>query len=321
VECNFPLINGGIKNVETLTYNSLGKVCLYKNEQITGGKSTEDFSMSIEYDGEGDKRKIVSKNPDNEICILYQYWNPAEEKCLDSVLQCEYPQKNKLSGKASVKRFSKLFEDEGWDNNSVGEYLNDGFQIKDGNGRIVKRKTEYGLENMVYNQEGNCAFYSHLFTSEIDGKKVVNTVTFVSKEEAMKSIKERLGDKQDVLEGLDEENFLPASYFVTLNDLSKNQQVQEEIMKFDGVEEISTDNDTIAKLNNIAKGIRMGTLIILVILVVISIAIIAYTVKITVYARRKEIEIMKYVGATNSFVRGPFIIEGLIIGIISAAIA
>ena len=174
VECNFPLINGGIKSVETLTYNSLGKVCLYKNEQITGGKSTEDFSMSIEYDEEGDKRKIVSKNPDNEICILYQYWNHAEEKCLDSVLQCEYPKKNKLSGKASVKRFSKLFEDEGWDNNSVGEYLNDGFQIKDGNGRIVKRKTEYGLENMVYNQEGNCAFYSHLFTSEIDGKKVKN---------------------------------------------------------------------------------------------------------------------------------------------------
>lgn len=156
---------------------------------------------------------------------------------------------------------------------------------------------------------------------EIDGKKVVNTVTFVSKEDAMKSIKERLGDKQDVLEGLDEENFLPASYFVTLNDLSKNQQVQEEIMKFDGVEEISTDNDTIAKLNNIAKGIRMGTLVILVILIVISIAIIAYTVKITVYARRKEIEIMKYVGATNSFVRGPFIIEGMIIGIISAVIS
>ena len=156
---------------------------------------------------------------------------------------------------------------------------------------------------------------------EIDGKKVVNTVTFISKEDAMKSIKERLGDKQDVLEGLDEENFLPASYFVTLTDLSKNQQVQDEIMKFDGIEEISTDNDTIAKLNNIARGIRMGTLIILVILVVISIAIIAYTVKITVYARRKEIEIMKYVGATNSFVRGPFIIEGLIIGIISAAIS
>ena len=62
---------------------------------------------------------------------------------------------------------------------------------------------------------------------EIDGKKVVNTVTFVSKEDAMKSIKERLGDKQDVLEGLDEENFLPASYFVTLTDLSKNQQVQD----------------------------------------------------------------------------------------------
>ena len=156
---------------------------------------------------------------------------------------------------------------------------------------------------------------------EIDGKKVVNTVTFVSKEDAMKSIKERLGDKQDVLEGLDEENFLPASYFVTLTDLSKNQQVQDEIMKVDGVEVISTDNDTIAKLNNIARGIRMGTLIILVILVVISIAIIAYTVKITVYARRKEIEIMKYVGATNSFVRGPFMIEGIIIGIISAAIS
>jgi len=152
----------------------------------------------------------------------------------------------------------------------------------------------------------------------IDG---VNTVEFYSKEDAMASLKQRLGDKQSVLEGLDEENFLPASYFVTLTDLDRNEEIQEQILKLSGVEKISSDNNTIAKLSKIARGIRTGTLVILIILVVISIAIIAYTIKLTVYARRKEIEIMKYVGATNSFVRGPFIVEGIVIGIISALIS
>lgn len=148
----------------------------------------------------------------------------------------------------------------------------------------------------------------------------VNKVTFVSKEDALNSMKAVLEDNQSILEGWDEENPFPASYFVTLTDLSLNEEVQEQIFKLDYVDEIESQNNTISKLQSLANGIQIMTIIILVLLIVISIFIISYTIKLTVHARRREISIMKYVGATNGFIRGPFIVEGVIIGIISAVI-
>lgn len=155
---------------------------------------------------------------------------------------------------------------------------------------------------------------------EIDG---VNTVTFVSKAEALATVKSWIvgsSDSEDLLAGYDEDNPFPASYFVTLTDLSKNAEVQEKIKQLDNVDDLSTDNDVIAKLATLARTIQIVTLVLLLILVAISIFIISYTIKLTVYARRREISIMKYVGATNGFIRGPFIVEGIIIGIISALI-
>ena len=102
--------------------------------------------------------------------------------------------------------------------------------------------------------------------------------------------------------------------------MTLNKQVQEQILKLDGVDEITSSDDTISSLASVAKGIQIATLVLLLILIVISVFIIAYTIKLTVYARRREISIMKYVGATNGFIRGPFIVEGVIIGIISAVI-
>ena len=148
----------------------------------------------------------------------------------------------------------------------------------------------------------------------------VNKVTFVSKEDALNSMKAVLEDNQSILEGWDEENPFPASYFVTLTDLSLNEEVQEQIFKLDYVDEIESQNNTINRLQSLANGIQITTIIILILLIIISIFIIAYTIKLTVHARRREISIMKYVGATNNFIRGPFIVEGVIIGIISAVI-
>ncbi len=148
----------------------------------------------------------------------------------------------------------------------------------------------------------------------------VNKVTFQSKEDALASMKTVLGTHQDLLDTYAEDNPFPASYFVTLTDLTLNKQVQEQILKLDGVDEITSSDDTISSLASVAKGIQIATLVLLLILIVISVFIIAYTIKLTVYARRREISIMKYVGATNGFIRGPFIVEGVIIGIISAVI-
>lgn len=156
--------------------------------------------------------------------------------------------------------------------------------------------------------------------NEIKKINGVNKVDFVSKEDALNTVKSWFVEAPELLDVYDEENIFPASYFVTLTDLSLNEEVQAEIYKLDNVDTIESENNTINKLQELAKGIQIMTLVILALLIIISIFIISYTIKLTVHARRKEISIMKYVGATNSFIRGPFIVEGIIIGIISAVI-
>lgn len=149
----------------------------------------------------------------------------------------------------------------------------------------------------------------------------VNKITYVSKEDALNQVKERLKDKQGLIAGWDEENPFRASYFVTLTDLNLSDQVQEEINKIDNVAEISSKDTTIKGLISVANIVRIISMTILILLVVISTFIIANTIKLTVHARRKEISIMKYVGATDSFIRWPFIVEGIIIGILAAILS
>lgn len=157
---------------------------------------------------------------------------------------------------------------------------------------------------------------------KIDGKDVINKVDRVTKEKALNIMKERLKDNQELLAAYEgENNIFEESYIVTLTDLKYNGQVQEEISKIDNVKKITNKDKTVAKLIDIANGIKIITGSILVLLILISIFIIANTIKLTVHARRKEISIMKYVGATNGFIRWPFIVEGIIIGIFAGAIS
>ena len=156
--------------------------------------------------------------------------------------------------------------------------------------------------------------------SKIEG---VNKTQFKSKEDALMQMKEKFGEENEsLLEGYEgENNIFTASYVVTLTDLNLNQQVQDEIMKLDNVKKITSSNQTVTTLIDLSNGIKIVTGVILLLLIVISVFIIANTIKLTVHARRKEISIMKYVGATNGFIRWPFIVEGMIIGIISSLIS
>lgn len=152
----------------------------------------------------------------------------------------------------------------------------------------------------------------------IDG---VSTIEYVTKEQALEQMKERFGDQQDLLAGYEENNIFPASYVVTMTDLSKSKEVQDQILTFENVKKITSKDDTVSTLINLANGIKIVTGVILLLLVIISIFIIANTIKLTVHARRREISIMKYVGATNGFIRWPFIVEGMIIGIFASIIS
>ena len=149
----------------------------------------------------------------------------------------------------------------------------------------------------------------------------ISTTQYVSKEDALNQMKQKFGDKKDLLSGYEKNNIFPASYVVTLTDLNRSKEIQDQISKFDNIKKITSKDETVTTLINLANGIKIVTGVILVLLIVISVFIIANTIKLTVHARRKEISIMKYVGATNGFIRWPFIVEGMIIGIVASAIS
>ena len=155
---------------------------------------------------------------------------------------------------------------------------------------------------------------------EIRALDGVSTAEYKDKTYALNTMKEKLGDKSELIEGYGPDYF-PPSYVVTLTDLNMSKDVQNKIMEFDNVTKITSSDKTVSTLLSLARGIKAVTGVILVLLIVISIFIISNTIKLTVHARRKEISIMKYVGATNSFIRWPFIVEGMIIGIIAAMIS
>ncbi len=146
----------------------------------------------------------------------------------------------------------------------------------------------------------------------------VNKAEYVTKEDALNTVKTWLKDSQGLLEPYAKNNPFKASYVVTLTDLSKIQEVESKIAILEQVNNITVRNETINRLLDIANGVKTVSAVILVLLIFISIFIIANTIKLTVHARRKEISIMKYVGATNGFIRWPFMVEGIIIGVVSA---
>lgn len=157
--------------------------------------------------------------------------------------------------------------------------------------------------------------------SQIDG---VASATICTKQDALDEMKMKFKDNEDLLEGYEgDNNIFPDSVMVKLSDLEKNASVQEKIKQItingeNYIDSIQSSDKTINALIKIANGIKIVTGVLLILLIAISIFIISNTIKLTVHARRKEISIMKYVGATNSFIRWPFIVEGIIIGIISA---
>ena len=148
----------------------------------------------------------------------------------------------------------------------------------------------------------------------------VNKIEFVSQEDAYNQMRIRLKDWESTLEGIEPTIFSP-SYVVTLTDLSLNASVQNSINQLDNIKKITSSNETINALINIGNWVRIVTGVMLVILIAISVFIISNTIKLTVHVRRKEISIMKYVGATNNFIRTPFIIEGIIIGLLSGLLS
>ncbi len=172
----------------------------------------------------------------------------------------------------------------------------------------------------VYLQDNATDVQAQQVGKEIESLKNITEVTFFPKEEAIKDYKDVLGEEVFAeMEG--EGNPLPDAYKVTVKDLSQYDKTIKEIKNISGVAEISSQTDVADKLTSLNKLVQILSFAIVVALVVISLFIISNTIRMTMYARRFEISIMKSVGATNLFVRIPFLIEGIIIGALSGILA
>ncbi len=149
----------------------------------------------------------------------------------------------------------------------------------------------------------------------------VEEIKFVSKKEAMERFKERLGDQQTLLTALGESNPLPNAFEVKLRAPEQVKAAANLINEYEGVENAKFGQDIIDQLFELTKMIRIFGFIIIVFLALATIFIISNTIRLTVFARRKEIGIMKYVGATDWFIRWPFLMEGMVLGLLGSAVA
>lgn len=149
----------------------------------------------------------------------------------------------------------------------------------------------------------------------------INNIVFVSKDEALKEWNEKFGNDSEFLEGLEDDNPLRDSFKVTFNDLSLSDETISQISKIDMVAKVTNNQGAMDKLVEITSNVQKVSLWLMIFFAVISVFIISNTIRITVFARRREVNIMKFVGATDWFISCPFVIEGIIIGFIGAMTA
>ncbi|RXT04015.1 permease-like cell division protein FtsX [Ammoniphilus sp. CFH 90114] len=148
----------------------------------------------------------------------------------------------------------------------------------------------------------------------------VETVTFVTKEEGLAKFRESFGESAYLFEGLEKENPLLDEFVVRTKDPRDTAMIAERVKNFPHVEKVNYGKGMIEKLFTITTAMRNIGIAFIVALAFTAMFLIANTIKLTIVARRKEIEIMKLVGATNSFIRWPFFVEGLMMGGLGAII-
>lgn len=157
---------------------------------------------------------------------------------------------------------------------------------------------------------------------EIEKLDNVEKVVFVSSEEGLESVKESmLEGQEEYFSFLDDENPMSCAAKITMKDMGKFDETIKKIEKLSGVERVVSQSDLANTINAIKKGVGVAGFWIIAILMIIALVIVSNTIRVTMYNRKLEISIMKAVGATDAFVRIPFIVEGMIIGLISAVIS
>lgn len=175
---------------------------------------------------------------------------------------------------------------------------------------------------MVYLKEETTDEQIAQMEKDIEKIDNIKEIEFVAKEDAWAEQLETMEEAQaKFFTEISSDIPLPDAYKVTVKDLDNFDATVSELEKLDNVDTIRENKDLAQKLVAIRQGVSVVAIVIVAVLFAISLFIISNTIRLTVYSRRLEISIMKSVGATNNFVRFPFVIEGMILGILSGVIA
>lgn len=175
---------------------------------------------------------------------------------------------------------------------------------------------------MVYVEDDTTDEELETMETELNAISNVKTVEFVPKEDAWEEQLDTMEEAQaQFFTEISSDIPLPDAYKVTVEDLTYFDETVEKIEELDNIDTIRENKDLAEKLVTIREGVEVIAVVIVAALLIISLFIISNTIKLTVYSRRLEISIMKAVGATNSFVRIPFVVEGMVLGIISGVIS
>lgn len=148
----------------------------------------------------------------------------------------------------------------------------------------------------------------------------IESVTFVSKSEAYEAVVASLGENAEILNNIDKD-FLPDGFRIVVDDMSIFSETVSKIASLDTVASVQQNSDLAEKFEEIRTAVTYISVGVILVLFVVSMFIIANTVRITMFSRKLEISIMKAVGATNWFIRWPFLVEGICIGLISSVLS
>lgn len=148
----------------------------------------------------------------------------------------------------------------------------------------------------------------------------VKEYKYVSREEALQEFREMFKDKRELVENVDP-SILPPSFRLKLRNPEQVDVVADQLSGLPGVDEVQTANETIKRLSRITNVLTAGMAFFVIVFGLAAVMLIANTIRLAVFARRREIGIMKLVGATNWFVRVPFMIEGMLAGLVGSVLA
>ncbi len=199
--------------------------------------------------------------------------------------------------------------------------ITSGFSMLAYNLDIQVAELETQSEIMVWVDETYTPEQSEALGSSIRALSNVQSAEYIPKDVGLEQYKEELGEDGYLLEGLEEDNPLRDGYRVTMRDISKHTETVEQLQQITGVADTDSQKEFSDKLIQIRRVVNIICYTLIAMLGAVSIFIISNTVKLAMFARREEIAIMRMVGATNHFIRMPFIVEGLVLGEIAALLA